>query len=146
MNVVLLEATGKKVDFLQHVIVRLGLRDIVAIKARAEELAHEPAHREGYDLVLARAVAELPVLAEYTLPFCRLGGMAIAQKGLRAQEEAQLAQHAVSMLGGQVRRVIPIELLGLAEARNLVVVDKTARTPGKYPRRPGMPAKYPLAP
>lgn len=146
MNVVLLEATGKKVDFLQHVIARLGLKEIGAIKSRAEELGNEPAHREQYDLALARAVAELPVLAEYTLPFCRLGGMVIAQKGVRAQEEAQLAQHAVSMLGGRVRRVIPIELLGLAEARNLVVIEKTARTPDKYPRRPGMPAKYPLAP
>lgn len=146
MKVVLLEATGKKVDFLQHVIARLGLKEIDVIKARAEELANEAAHREQYDLVVARAVAELPVLAEYTLPFCRLGGMVIAQKGARAQEEAQLAQHAVSMLGGQMRRVIPIELRGLAEARNLVVIDKTARTPAKYPRRPGMPAKYPLAP
>jgi 16S rRNA (guanine527-N7)-methyltransferase len=146
MNMVLLEATGKKVDFMAHVIAHLGLQEIQAVKGRAEELANEPLHREQYDLVLARAVAELPVLAEYTLPFCRLGGTVIAQKGVRAQEEAHLAEYAVSMLGGQVRRVIPIELLGLAETRNLVVIEKTARTPIKYPRRPGMPAKRPLAP
>jgi len=146
MNMVLLEATGKKVDFMAHVIAHLGLKEIQAVKGRAEELANEPLHREQYDLVLARAVAELPVLAEYTLPFCRLGGTVIAQKGVRAQEEAHSAEYAVSMLGGQVRRVIPIELLGLAETRNLVVIEKTARTPEKYPRRPGMPAKRPLAP
>jgi len=146
MNMVLLEATGKKVDFMAHVIAHLGLKEIQAVKGRAEELAKEPLHREQYDLVLARAVAELPVLAEYTLPFCRLGGTVIAQKGVRAQEEAHSAEYAVSMLGGQVRRVIPIELLGLAETRNLVVIEKTARTPEKYPRRPGMPAKRPLAP
>jgi 16S rRNA (guanine527-N7)-methyltransferase len=146
MNMVLLEATGKKVDFMANVIAHLGLKEIQAVKGRAEELANEPLHREQYDLVLARAVAELPVLAEYTLPFCRLGGTVIAQKGVRAREEAHLAEYAVSMLGGQVRRVIPIELLGLAETRNLVVIEKTARTPEKYPRRPGMPAKRPLAP
>ena len=94
--------------------------------------------------MLARAVATLPVLAEYTLPFCRLGGQVVAQKGASAQEEAQAAEHAISILGGQVQRVIPVELMGLAEARNLVVIDKVARTPARYPRRPGIPAKRPL--
>jgi 16S rRNA (guanine527-N7)-methyltransferase len=140
----LLEATGKKVDFLDHVIDHLGLLDIHAVKGRAEEVAHDTTFREQHDLVFARAVAELPVLAEYTLPFCRLGGLVIAQKGRSAQEEAQSAEYAISILGGQVQRVMPVELQGLAETRNLVVIEKVARTPIKYPRRPGMPAKRPL--
>jgi 16S rRNA (guanine527-N7)-methyltransferase len=144
MRIVLLEATGTKVDFLHHVIDALDLRDIRAVWGRAEEAAQDPAHRERYDLVFARAVAALPVLAEYTLPFCRLGGQVVAQKGASAQEEAQSAEHAISILGGRVQRVIPVELMGLAEARNLVVIDKVARTPDRYPRRPGIPAKRPL--
>jgi 16S rRNA (guanine527-N7)-methyltransferase len=144
MRMTLLEATGKKVGFLQHVIDHLRLVDIQAVKGRAEEVAHDTAFREQHDLVFARAVADLPVLAEYTLPFSRLGGLTVAQKGYSAQEEAQSAEHAISVLGGRVRRVISVELQGLAEARNLVVIEKVARTPAKYPRRPGMPAKRPL--
>jgi 16S rRNA (guanine527-N7)-methyltransferase len=144
MQMVLLEATGKKVAFLDHVVAHLGLRNVQALKGRAEEVAHDAAHREGYDLVLARAVAELPVLAEYMLPLCRLGGRIIAQKGARAQEEIHAAEYAVALLGGQLRRVIKVELLGLAEERNLIVIEKVASTPGQYPRRPGMPSKRPL--
>ncbi len=144
MHMVLLEATGKKVDFLVHVAARLGLSDVLALKGRAEEVAHDPAHREQYDLAVARAVAELSVLAEYTLPFCALGGLVIAQKGASAQEEAQAAEYAISLLGGRMQQVIPVELLGLAEPRYLVVIEKVARTPAQYPRRPGMPAKRPL--
>ena len=146
VHMVLLEATGKKVQFLDHMIARLGLNKVQALKGRAEELAHDLFHRESYDLVFARAVAELPVLAEYTLPMCRLGGVIVAQKGASAQEEAQAAEYAVSFLGGHIQRVIPVELLGLAEERNLIVIEKTARTPAKYPRRPGMPSKRPLYP
>ena len=145
MRMTLLEATGKKVNFMQHVIEHLELVDVRAVKGRAEEVAHDTAFREQHDLVFARAVAELPVLAEYTLPFCRLGGLIIAQKGRSAQEEAQSAEHAISVLGGQVQRVMPVELHGLAEPRNLIVIEKIARTPVKYPRRPGMPAKRPLS-
>lgn len=144
MRMVLLEATGKKVRFLEHVIAQLELKSIEAIHGRAEQVAHDPAYRERYDLVFARAVAELSVLAEYTLPFCRLGGQVIAQKGVSAQEETQSAEYAISMLGGRVLRVVPVELLGLAERRNLVVIEKIARAPDKYPRRPGMPSKRPL--
>jgi 16S rRNA (guanine527-N7)-methyltransferase len=144
MQMVLLEATGKKVQFLEHLVARLCLEDVEPLQGRAEEVAHYPAHREGYDLVLARAVAELPVLAEYMLPFCRLGGLAVAQKGASAQEETQAAAYAISLLGGQLQQVIPIELLGLAEARNLVVIKKVARTADRYPRRTGVPAKRPL--
>jgi 16S rRNA (guanine527-N7)-methyltransferase len=144
MRMVLLEATGKKVRFLEHVIVQLALKSIEAIHGRAEQVGHDPEYRERYDLVFARAVAELSVLAEYTLPFCRLGGQVVAQKGGQAQKETQSAEYAISMLGGRVLRVIPVELLGLAERRNLVVIEKIARTPDKYPRRPGMPSKRPL--
>lgn len=144
LELVLLEATAKKVGFLEHVVDHLGMESVLPLWGRAEEVAHDPDHREAYDLVVARAVAELSVLAEYTLPLCRPGGRIVAQKGGSAQEEAQSAAHAFSLLGGRLRKVIPVELQGLAEDRHLVVIDKVARTPERYPRRPGIPSKRPL--
>jgi 16S rRNA (guanine527-N7)-methyltransferase len=140
----LLEATGKKVAFLEHIVERLGLRRVTAIKARAEELAHDPAHREQYDLALTRAVAELPVVMEYTLPFCKVGGWSVAQKGEAGAAEAWTAGRAITLLGGELRRVVPVELPGLPEDRSLVLVEKISPTPSAYPRRPGIPSKRPL--
>lgn len=144
LHLTLLEATGKKVTFLEHVVERLGLQRVSTIHARAEELAHDPAHRESYDLALARAVADLPVVVEYTLPFCRVGGWLVAQKGEAGAAEAWSAEVAIKLLGGELRRVVPVELPGLPEDRSLVVVEKVGPTPDKYPRRPGMPGKRPL--
>lgn len=140
----LLEATGKKVTFLKQMIQRLGLQQVTAIHARAEELGHDPAHREGYDLALARAVAELPVVVEYTLPFCKVGGWAIAQKGEAGAAEAWSADWAIKLLGGELHRVVPVELPGLPEDRSLIIIKKVSPTPPKYPRRPGIPGKRPL--
>jgi 16S rRNA (guanine527-N7)-methyltransferase len=145
VQLTLLEATGKKVGFLEHLIERLGLQSVTAIKARAEELGHDPAHREQYDLVLARAVAELPVAIEYMLPFCKVGGWAVAQKGEAGTAEAWAAQHAIGLLGGELRRVVPVELPRLPEDRSLIVVEKAGPTPPTYPRRPGIPGKRPLS-
>jgi 16S rRNA (guanine527-N7)-methyltransferase len=144
VRLTLLEATGKKVTFLEHMIERLALRRVAAIHARAEELAHDPAHREQYDLVLARAVAEMPVVVEYTLPFCQVGGWVVAQKGEAGAAEAWSADQAIKLLGGELRRVIHVELPGLPEDRSLVVIEKVSPTPQAYPRRPGMPSKRPL--
>lgn len=144
IHLTLLEATGKKVTFLEHIIEQLNLRNVVAIKARAEELAHDPVHRQRYDLVMARAVAELPVLMEYTLPFCAKGGWVVAQKGESGAAEAWSARRAISILGGELRRVMPVELAGLPEDRSLVIVQKVSPTPADYPRRPGVPARHPL--
>ncbi len=144
LQLTLLEATGKKVQFLKHVVEGLALEGVQVIKGRAEEVGHSAQHREQYDLVVARAVAELPVLAEYALPFCRLGGRFVAQKGSAAEVEVASAERALAILGGHLRRIHTVELPGLAEPRRLVVVDKMALTPEKYPRRPGIPSKRPL--
>jgi 16S rRNA (guanine527-N7)-methyltransferase len=144
ISLTLLEATGKKVTFLEHTVARLGLRRVSAVKARAEELAHDPAHREQYDLALARAVAELPVVVEYTLPFCKIGGWVIAQKGEAGAAEAWRTDRAIALLGGALRRVVPVEMPGLPEDRSLVVIKKVSPTPAAYPRRPGIPGKRPL--
>lgn len=140
-EVTLLEATGKKVQFLKRVIEELGLARVQAIHDRAETLAQDPAHREQYDLVTARAIAPLPALLELTLPFARLSGLLALPKGSALATELPAAQRALSILGGTVWATLPLpESPGLT----LVLVRKTAPTPKRYPRRPGLPAKQPL--
>jgi len=145
LQIVLLEATGKKVSFLERIVALLSLDGVTPLRGRAEETAHDPGHRARYDLALARAVAELPVLVEYVLPFCKIGGWMIAQKGTAAAAEAQKADHALSLLGGEIHSILPVKILGLAEEHYLVVIRKTGPTPDAYPRRPGIPAKRPLS-
>jgi len=143
-RVTLLEATGKKVRFLEHLRGVLGLGDLEILHGRAEDLARDPAHREQYDWVVARAVAEMPALAELTLPFARLGGKVIAMKGETAEAEVAQSERAFTILGGELVKIVKIALPGLVEERRLVVVRKAACTPDAYPRRPGIPAKRPL--
>lgn len=144
MRLTLLEATRKKVTYLEHLVDELGLKDVRAIHARSEQLGRDPVHRERYDWALARAVAKMPTLVEYLLPLVRVGGAMLAQKGEDAPVEVQEASRAISTLGGEVRQLVPVELRGLAETRYLVVVDKAASTPERYPRRPGIPGKRPV--
>lgn len=143
-TITLLEATGKKVQFLEHIAEVLNLREVTPLHGRAEEVAHDPGHRQAYDLALARAVAELPVVVEYALPFCKIGGLVVAQKGEAGAAEAWSAEKAITLLGGELRRVVPVELPGLPEDRSLVVIEKISPTPERYPRRPGIPRKRPL--
>ena len=144
LRLTLLEATGKKAEFLRFLVQRLGLADVAVVHARAEEIGHHPAHREQYDLALARALAEMAALAELTLPLVRSGGLVIAYKGEDPAAEVAAAHRAILAMGGQVREIQPLSIPGLDEARHLVVLEKVTSTPAKYPRRPGMPAKRPL--
>lgn len=145
LAVTLVESNNKKVEFCRHVAEGLGLRGVEVVHARAEELGQHAEHREGSRWVLARAVAKLDILAEYMLPLLEIGGVGIAQKGDTGPLEAQSAEAAIEMLGGRLEGLLPIELPGVAEVRYLVQLEKVARTPEKYPRRPGMPEKRPLA-
>ena len=145
LRLTLLEATGKKTAFLQAVVEQLGLSGVTVVTARAEEAGQDPAQREGYDLALARALADMAALAELTLPLVRVGGWVIAQKGEDPAAEVEAAQKAVKLLGGQVAEVLPVAVPGLEAARHLVVLEKITATPPGYPRRPGIPAKRPLA-
>jgi 16S rRNA (guanine527-N7)-methyltransferase len=144
IQLTLVEATGKKIAFCEAVVEKLKLSGVQIVKARAEELGQDPAHREQYDWVVARAVAEMPVLAEYLLPLTKRGGHALAQKGEGAPAETQTAEGAVKKLGGELEQIIPVELPGIVETRYLVVFKKIAATPPRFPRRPGVPAKMPL--
>lgn len=144
LEVTLLEATGKKIAFLDHIISSLGLTNAHTVQARAEEAGHLPEHREHYDLVTARAVARLPSLAEYLLPLARIGGRCIAMKGATAMTEAADARQALAVLGGRLVEVEAVTLPEVDEPHYLVVIEKIAPTPTIYPRKPGIPTRKPL--
>jgi 16S rRNA (guanine527-N7)-methyltransferase len=126
------------------VVQTLGLQSVEVVQERVEDLGQAPAHRERYDWAVARAVAILPVLAEYLLPLVRIGGSMLAMKGESGPAEAHSAEKALRLLGGHLRQLLPVTLPGVSEERYLVVIDKIAATPQAYPRRVGVPTKKPL--
>ena len=144
MQLTLVESVGKKAEFCRHVVKILDLQGVEVVQERAETLGQDPSYREQYDWAVARAVAVLPVLAEYLLPLVRVGGGMLAMKGESGPAEAHTAEHAIRMLGGHLRQLFPVTLPGVAEERYLVVIDKVAATPIGYPRKVGVPAKRPL--
>jgi len=144
LRVTLMDSTAKKVQFCNKVIRALGLHEIRAIQDRAEEAGHRPEHRERYDVVIARAVAPMPTLAEYLLPLARVGGTCIAMKGSDAPAEAARAAGAIARLGGALSAVEPVSLPGRDERRALILISKVHPTPQPYPRRGGAPRKSPL--
>jgi 16S rRNA (guanine527-N7)-methyltransferase len=142
LRLTILEATRKKTAFLERLLARLGLADVTVISARAEAVAHEPAHRDGYDLVVARAVAPLAVLVELALPFLKVSGSLATPKGSRAPQEIAEADRALALCGGRIVSAEPLPSPTLP--LTLVLVEKTAPTPAAYPPRPGIPTKRPL--
>ena len=144
MQLTLVESVGKKAEFCRHVVRTLGLNGVEVVQERAEAIGQSLPHRQKYDWAVARAVAILPVLAEYLLPLVRVGGRMLAMKGDSGPAEAHAAEHALHLLGGHLRQLLPVTLPGVVEERYLVVVDKVAATPDSYPRRVGLPSKHPL--
>ncbi len=144
LRITLLEATGKKARFLEELIADLGLPGVSIVNERAETLAHDPEHREAYALAMARAVAPLRVLLELSLPFLRVGGHLAAVKGSGAEREVREAAHSLEILGGEVVAMRKVDVPGPGPEPTLVVVRKVQATPGRYPRRPGVPSKRPL--
>ena len=143
-KITLVESVGKKAMFCQHIVSLLGLEGVEVIKSRAEDLGQMHEHREKYDWGVARAVANLRVLAEYLLPLVQVDGRMLAQKGESGPAEVHSAENAIKLLGGEMRQLLSVTLPGVVEERHLVVVDKVAATPPGYPRKPGVPAKKPL--
>ena len=143
IDLVLLESVGKKCRFLEDVVDRLGLARVEVVEGRAEDFGRDPARREAFDLVVARAVAPLPVLLEYAIPLLRTGGHLAATKGSAAITEIDASAGALETLGGRLVDNAPFQPPE-GMALTVVIVEKTARTPPQYPRRPGIPTKRPL--
>ncbi len=139
----LIESIAKKARFLESAIAALGLQATV-INARAEDVGRDEAHREGYDLVTARAVASLPALVELTLPLARINGIIALPKGPKAPEEVEAAGRAIALLGGELAGVERAAIPDAPETRLAVILRKRAATPKGYPRRAGTPGRKPL--
>lgn len=142
LEITLMEPTGKRVDFLRYACDRLDLHGVEFAKERAEEAARKH-WREQFDLASARAVAALPMLAEYCLPLVKVGGNFLAMKGAGGEEELLAAKGAIRKLGGQYAETRKVTLPG-GDARTLILCKKISQTPPAYPRNGGKIAKSPL--
>lgn len=143
IEVTLLDSLEKRVKFLNEVINYTNISKISAIHGRAEDFGTNPQYREQYDIAVARAVANLPVLLEYCLPFVKINGIFIAMKGSNT-EEFDNCTKALDILGGKIEKIEKMALPFTNIERNVVVVRKFRQTPTKYPRKAGKPVKEPL--
>ncbi|KAL5722315.1 16S rRNA (guanine(527)-N(7))-methyltransferase [Ranunculus cassubicifolius] len=143
-NVTLLESMNKRCLFLEHAVTVLGLDNVQVLRGRAETVGQSAECREVFDVAVARAVAEMRVLAEYCLPLVRVGGLFVAAKGHDPQEEVSNAEKAIKMLGASLLQLCPVDSRSPYGQRTAIVCLKDRPTPKKYPRDPGTPAKVPL--
>lgn len=143
LDITMLDAVEKKVKFLEECISILGLKEIKALHGRAEDYGKNPSYREKFDVSVARAVASLPVLLEYGLPFVKTGGIFIAMKG-KKQDEINDSMNALEILGGKIEQVKNIDLPFSDNKRSIITIKKFRQIPAKYPRNAGKPSKMPL--
>ena len=141
---VLVDSVGKKLKAVEAEALAIGLDNVSFVHGRAEDLARDPEFRESFDLCVSRAVANLPVLLEYCLPFIRTGGYLLSYKGPGYKEEIEASANALKKLGGEIAAVEEAGLEDKDLEHYIIVVRKTAATPKKYPRKAGTPTKEPL--
>lgn len=136
LKVTLFDSLQKRLTFLQDVVDRLNLTNVSLLHGRAEDMAHTSDYREAFDIATSRAVARLPILLEWTLPYVKKDGYCIALKGAAYKEECLEAKEALAVLGGCIEEMRPISLPGLDDTRAVIFVRKEAKVPKKYPRKP----------
>ena len=134
LNFTLLDSLNKRINFLNGVINELNLKNIQTIHGRAEDFARKAEFREQFDIATARAVANLKVLAEYCLPFVKVGGLFIALKSSSCENEIAEAKEMIKILGGRIKEVVDYKIND--NERKLVIIEKVVETPAKYPRNP----------
>ncbi len=142
LNFLLIDSVNKKITFINEVISNLNMSGIIAIHSRIEDLAVNPAYRETFDICISRAVARLNTLAEYSLPFVKLGGKMIAYKSKQIDDEMFEARKAIKLLGGEIKEV-SINNLENGD-RNVLVIEKETPTPEKFPRPKNLPRTKPI--
>ncbi|WP_026759601.1 16S rRNA (guanine(527)-N(7))-methyltransferase RsmG [Selenomonas ruminantium] len=144
IKLTLMDSLNKRIKFLQTVVEELGLKDVECVHARAEEGARNKKYRESFDIAVSRAVARLPILCEYCLPFVKKGGHFIALKGMQYHDEAEEAAKAIKVMGGSKTEIRPVKLPELDDKRAVITITKTMPTPKAYPRKAGTPTKNPI--
>ena len=144
IELTLLDSLKKRIGFLEEVCRETNLINVEFLHGRAEDFGQNKAHREKYDYAVSRAVAALNVLVEYCLPFVKVGGYFICQKGPGLIEELPEAKNAIKILGGEVVDQIVIDLPFSDITHHILVIKKIKQTPIKYPRKAGKPSKEPI--
>ena len=145
LKITLLDSLNKRINFLNEVIMQLGLEDISTIHGRAEDFGKNPVYREQYDYCVSRAVANAATLSEYCLPFVKVGGCFIPYKSGKIDEELENGKKAIKTLGGEIKDVVRFQLESAEADRSLVVIHKTTKTSKKFPRKAGLPSREPIA-
>lgn len=144
LDIVLLDSLNKRVNFLNQVIEKLGLKRIQAVHGRAEDYGRNPIYREKFDLCVSRAVANLSTLSEYCMPFVQIGGYFIPYKSGKIQEELKNSERALSLLGGKIEKCTAYNLEDTDIERSLIMIKKVEAIKKIYPRKAGKPSKEPL--
>ena len=144
LSVTIVDSLKKRITFLQELTDQLGLTNVHLYHDRAETFGQNPAFREQFDYVTARAVARLNVLAELCLPLVKKDGYFLALKAAKSDEELQEAKPAIAQLGGKFIEEKTMALPLSGDERHLLVIQKKKVTPKKYPRKPGLPNKQPI--
>lgn len=144
LKVILFDSLNKRLQFLQHVIDTLGLKNVSVLHGRAEDVSHDSMHREQYDIVTSRAVARLPILAEWCIPYVKKDGYFVALKGAAYEEEIQEGEHALQVLGAELDETKTVVLPTLADKRAVLYIKKIGLTPQIYPRKPKNIKEKPL--
>ncbi|BEP30448.1 16S rRNA (guanine(527)-N(7))-methyltransferase RsmG [Helicovermis profundi] len=144
IDLTLLDSLKKRIDFLKIVADELNLDKITCLHGRAEDYGKNISYREKYDISISRAVANLSSLAEYCLPFVKIGGYFISLKGPKALDEIRTAENAINKLGGKIEGIIKVDLMDEEINHQIIVIKKITNTPKKFPRKAGLPSKKPL--
>ena len=144
IKITLLDSLNKRINFLDEVIEKLNLKNIETKHGRAEEFGKDKSYRENYDIATSRAVANLSTLSEYLIPLVKIGGRVISMKGQEVKEEISNAKNAIKTLGGKIENIDEFYLPDSDIKRNIIIIKKVEKTPGRFPRKPGTPAKEPI--
>ena len=144
IKITLLDSLNKRINFLDEVIEKLNLKNIETKHGRAEEFGKDKNYRENYDIATSRAVANLSTLSEYLIPLVKIGGRVISMKGQIVKEEISNAKNAIKTLGGKIENIDEFYLPDSDIKRNIIIIKKVEKAPGRFPRKPGTPAKEPI--
>ena len=147
IKIISIDSTAKRIKYVQETANALSLTNLTAVTARAEAYAKEKEHREQFDIAIARAVADLPILCELCIPFVKSGGKFIAMKAARGDEEFSRANNALLLCGAGEAQIIKADITAdgtLFETRRIIIAEKTKQTPKNYPRNFSQISKKPL--
>ena len=144
IHLTLVESVGKKTSFLSHLTNILKLNNVEVSNTRAELLAHKQNMRESFDVVISRGLAPMYILMELMLPFCKIGGVAVALKKGSLEQEISQANRSIFMMGGHIKGIDSVDVGGLRDKRVVVAIEKVNQTPDKYPRKVHIKRKRPV--